>query len=183
MSKTGWLGLPLGVTFNKTSKIFARMQSWKKPEGAILHAWMDSSWFTNMFEVTGSELKAGNLSFEDPDMAGFPKGGWQGGRNWRTGSTPATPNGGLAGDSSVSPMIVENLAEELDAENEFYFDKATRVLSVKPNASMAWPPKVLVATKLQTLVKLSGSKAAPVTGVSIRNIGIHNLDLTFPTAM
>ena len=47
MSKTGWLGLPLGVTFNKSSAVFARMQRWSKPEGAVVHAWMDSSWFTN----------------------------------------------------------------------------------------------------------------------------------------
>ena len=38
MSKTGWLGLPLGVTFNKTSMVYARMQSWQKPEGAILYS-------------------------------------------------------------------------------------------------------------------------------------------------
>ena len=37
-------------------------------------------------------------------------------------------------------QIIENVAEELDAPNEFYFDKATRVLRVKPNATMTWPP-------------------------------------------
>ena len=45
MSKTGWLGLPLGVSFNQSSKVFARMQSWKSAKGAIVHAWMDSSWY------------------------------------------------------------------------------------------------------------------------------------------
>ena len=99
---------------------------------------MDSSWFTNMFEVTGSDPKAGKLSFEDPDMAGFPKGGWQGGRNWRTGSTPDTPGGGLAGDSSVSPMIAENIAEELDAENEFYFDTVRQLRHHFWTVSMAF---------------------------------------------
>jgi hypothetical protein len=31
MSKTGWLGLPLGVTFNRSSAVYARMQGWKSP--------------------------------------------------------------------------------------------------------------------------------------------------------
>ena len=57
------------------------MQRWASAKGAIVHAWMDSSWFTNMFEVTSVDLAADNLSFEDPAMPGFPKGGWQGGRN------------------------------------------------------------------------------------------------------
>ena len=71
MSRTGWLGVPLGVTFNSSSAVYARMQGWKSPKGAVVHAWMDSSWFTNMFEVTGVDLKAGNLSFEDTgDFAG-----------------------------------------------------------------------------------------------------------------
>lgn len=26
---------------------------------------------------------AGNISFENPDQPGFPKGGWQGARNWQ----------------------------------------------------------------------------------------------------
>ena len=33
----------------------------------------------------------------------------QGGRNWRGGSM-------LASDSTVAPLIIENIAEELDAE-------------------------------------------------------------------
>ena len=31
MSKTGWLGLPLGVTFNRSSAVYERMQGWKSP--------------------------------------------------------------------------------------------------------------------------------------------------------
>ena len=32
---------------------------------------MDSSWFTNMFEITGADLPAGNLSFEDTGVCLF----------------------------------------------------------------------------------------------------------------
>eukprot|EP01043_Picozoa_sp_COSAG02_P023898 COSAG02_NODE_1290_length_13442_cov_6.479125_7_plen_555_part_00 len=174
MSRTGWLGLPLGVTFNSSSDVYARMQRWKTPEGAIVHAWMDSSWFVNMFEVTAVDLHAGNLSFEDSgDFAGFPRGGWQGGRNWRSAG------GVLGGDSTVAPLVIENIAEELDNENEYHFDKRTRVLRVKPNSTMEWPPKMLVATKLQTLVKLNGSQDAPVTDVSFSGIGWRDAAYTF----
>ena len=51
MSKTGWLGLPLGVTFNKTSMVYARMQSWQKPEGAILYSILDSGLMLTQFHV------------------------------------------------------------------------------------------------------------------------------------
>ena len=85
-----------------------------------------------VFEVTSANAAAGNLSFEDTgEYAGYPRGGWQvsrlhrfrlssttrlsvllcaqGGRNWRGGSV-------LASDSTVTPLIIENIAEELDAE-------------------------------------------------------------------
>ena len=173
MSKAGWLGLPLGLTLNNTSAAYKRMQRWLDPVGAIVHVWMDSSWFTNMFEVTSANVKAGNLSFEDSgEFSGFPRGGWQGGRNWRGGKQ-------LASDSSVAPLIIENVAEELDSENEFFYDQHTRVLRVKPNASMPWPPKILVASKLQTLIKLAGTRASPVRDVSFHGFGWRDAAYTY----
>ena len=186
MSKTGWLGIPLGVTLNKSSAAWARMQRWKHPSGQtpIVHAWMDSSWFTNMFAVTSFDAASGNLSFDDPAMPGFPKGGWQGGRNWRTGSTSSA--GETGGESTVAPLILENVLEETDAPGEYFWDVAQRQLLLVPNATAAENanlnanaskaaappkgPKRLVATKLQTLVRIAGSKAHPVRGVRIENV-------------
>jgi hypothetical protein len=76
-------------------------------------------------------------------------------------------------------LIIENIAEELDAENEYYYDKATRVLRIKPNATMEWPPKLLVATKLQTLVKLEGTQAAPVLNISFSGFGWRDAAHTY----
>jgi hypothetical protein len=74
------------------------------------------------------------------------------------------------------------VAEELDAVNEFYFDKNTRVLRVKPNSTAAvWPPSatMLVATKLQTLVQVEGTQKAPVTDISFSGIGWRDAAQTY----
>ena len=158
----GWLGIPLGITFNASSEVYRRMQGWSTAEGAVVHAWMDSSWFTNMFEVTAFDLKAGNFSFEDPDMPGFPRGGWQGGRNWRTGGHPNV----IGGDSTVAPLIVENVFEELDSDNEFFFDRNTSTLYLIPNGTDSPPPATVVASHLHTLVRIKGDQTAPVRGIT-----------------
>ena len=65
-------------------------------------------------------------------------------RNWRTGG----PDGVIAGDSTVSPLIVDNVKEELDAGGEYYFDAAVHELSLIPNGTDAAPPTRVVAAHL-----------------------------------
>ena len=149
------------------------MQQWNEPDGLIVHAWMDSSWFTNMWQVTAVDARAGNLSFEDPSMPGFPKGGWQGGRNWRTGGI----GNAIGGDSTVSPLIIDNVREELDAVNEWYFDKKARKLYLMPNGTH--PPPRLVASKLQTLVSIKGTQDHPVHHVTIDHVGVRDAAYTY----
>ena len=67
----------------------------------------------------------------------------------------------------------------LRGRNEYFYDKTTRVLRIKPNASMAWPPKMLVATKLQTLIKLEGTQEAPVRDVAFRGVGFRDAAYTY----
>ena len=65
-------------------------------------AWMNGGgWFTNMFEITAHDHESGNISFENPEQPGFPKGGWQGGRNWQ----------GVNGKDGA-PWIVDGVYEE-----------------------------------------------------------------------
>ena len=79
-------------------------------------------------------------------------------RNWRTGG----PDGVIAGDSTVSPLIVDNVKEELDAGGEYYFDAAVHELSLIPNGTDAAPPTRVVAAHLETLISIKGTQAAPV---------------------
>ena len=44
---------------------------------------------------------------------------------------------------------------------------------------MAWPPKLLVATKLQTLVKIEGAQKAAVKDVSFSGIGWRDAAYTY----
>lgn len=172
MSKDGWLGVPIGVTFRKQSKVRNRMQYWRQPAVGvaqmIVHAWMDSSWFTNQFAVTNLDIHAGSLSFDDPSNPGYPKGGWQGAHSWSPGST------GEPGSESVAPMIIENVEAELDAPAEFFFDAASSQLFLFPNSTDGRPPSRLVATKLKVLVSARGTQETPVSNVSINGVGFRD---------
>ena len=99
-------------------------------------------------------------------LPGFPRGGWQGGRNWRTGG----PDGALGGDSTVAPLIVENVREELDAPGEWFFDRDARRLYLIPNGT-GTPPETVVASALATLVRIRGSAAAPARDIRLQGIG------------
>lgn len=182
MSRDGWLGIPVGVSFKEGSRVQQRMRHWRHPAvaaaRAVVHAWMDSSWFTNQFQVTDFDAGTASLMFHDPDNPGFPLGGWQGAHSWNPGKT-----GEPGSDSTVAPIIIENVAEELDQTGEFYFDPETEQLFLFPNAtdsdsSEHWqpqPPKMrLIATRLKVLITARGTKDAPVRNISISSIGLRD---------
>jgi hypothetical protein len=105
----GFLSLPMGVTYNTTKPELAHFANWTDARGAIVHAWQNGGgWFTNMFEVTSHDPVSGNISFENQEQPGFPKGGWQGARNWQ---------GGVNGPDGA-PWIVDGVFEELDSPGE-----------------------------------------------------------------
>ena len=67
---------------------------YKKPEGAIIHAWRPGHWYTWMFELE-SVSADGNYT--------FGAGGNQGGE----------------GNDGAGEWFIEGVEEELDAPNEF----------------------------------------------------------------
>ena len=173
MSRNGWLGIPVGVTFKEGSKVRDRMQQWRRPAvaaaQAVVHAWMDSSWFTNQFQVTDFDAATASMMFDDPANPGFPLGGWQGAHSWSPGKT-----GEPGSDSTVAPIIIENVAEELDQGGEYFFDPESEQLFLFPNATDGQPPTRLVATRLKVLVSARGTRDAPVRNISISGIGLRD---------
>lgn len=84
-------------------------RTWAKPAGAVVKMMHPAGWGSWAFEVG---------SYADGQMD-FSTGGFQEAR----------------GNSGTGRLYIENLKEELDADNEYYFDQAESMLYYKPAAS------------------------------------------------
>lgn len=98
-------------------------------------------------------------------MMNFSAGGDQGGE----------------GEAGGAEWYIENVYEELDDANEFFFEPKSRVLYYVVNASSsAQPPSgVFTATHLDVLLNVSGSSVAPVKGLVLRGVEIADTRDTF----
>jgi hypothetical protein len=127
---------------------------YSNPTGAVVHAFRPGHWYTSAFEVGVSQE-----ALKGSTRLNFSRGGTQ----------------GAEGLPYADSWYVENVLEELDAPREWYFDPQSRTLYYAPNASdhgaeKAPPSEGFVATRLQVLINVSGSKAAPVRGLTIRGL-------------
>ena len=95
----------------------------------------------------------------------FSKGGFQGGR----------------GADEGGEIYVENVFEELDAPDEWHHDTEANVLYWFFNASgsVQPPPPSVVVTRLQSLVRVEGTQAAPVVGVTLAGVGLRDTAYTY----
>lgn len=76
--------------------------------------------------------------------------------------------------------FVENVLEELDQKNEWYFDAEKHMLYLWPNKTSGPPSETLVATRLKTLIEIVGdSQDSPVKGVSIQGVGFRDAAYTY----
>ena len=73
---------------------------------------------------------------------------------------------------------IENVFEELDAENEFFFDESNSQLYLFYNGTGP-PPSQVVVPSLATLIHVQGSQESPVHNVSISNITFTDTRPTF----
>jgi hypothetical protein len=119
-------------------------------EGALAHVFHNSYWGNWQFRVDG----AGVNSSAQTVRFRAEGGGWQEG------------HGGVMGDQ---PFFVEGVREALDAPEEWWVDRAARILYFMPNATTAAtagaagaaaPALEVVAPRLRTLVALRGEGAS-----------------------
>jgi len=128
------------------------------PETAVVSAWRPGHWASWMFSVGNVSESGGNFTFY------FDKGGFQGGR----------------GADGGGEIFVENVLEELDAPDEWYFDEATQELTWFFNASGGTPPpSTFDVTSLQSLVRVVGTAAAPVRGVTFAGVGLRDTAIAY----
>ncbi len=118
--------------------------NWTRVRGAIVHGFQGGYWGDWHF----------NVSRADPGgVLAFDAGGWQ----------EARGGGGNA-------FWVENVPQLLDETGEWYLDEDTRVLSIAFNGTAAEGNETLVAAQLFELVRVTGTAAAPVSGVTLSGI-------------
>jgi hypothetical protein len=142
--------VPSGLTYSK-------LKDWKDPtKGGIVNAWRPAHWANWMFEIDQWDSKTKTI--------GWSKGGFQGAR----------------GNNKGGEWYVENIFEELDNPNEYFYDEETSQLYYAPNSTAAGPPTgKFEAVVNQTIVKLVGTQEHPVEGVRFEGVTFRDSAYTY----
>lgn len=128
-----------------------RAARWKSPTGGYVHALHRAEWGDFHYRITGKNEQG------EPTL----EGGWQ--NNRRMGM-------------HVRHRFVENVFEELDTVNEWYYDKTAKTLFFFPPKGMDVKTARFETSQLAHLIEFKGTEAAPV-----RNIHLTGLTLTQTT--
>lgn len=185
MQTIGQLNIPTGLLFDPTA--LPNMAAWhlntnpaQRINGAaVINVWMTQGWFNNLFYVTGQRTVNASAFALDmiADDGHYPSGGWQGGRHWQTRCSfeGCGPGGALLGGA----WWVENVAQELDAPDEYFYDPATSTLTVYYNASDTadgepWAPPppdlIFMAPQLEVFFNITeGADDITLDGLGFRD--------------
>jgi hypothetical protein len=141
-----------GVAADATSP--SRVRRWSHPEGGIIHALSSDRWGSIQIPIEG-KAHDGTLRL-----------------------------GGAIGInrtvvSSDSERFVENILEELDAVDEWYFDRNSHWLYFKPPQGTSPARAGFVAGRLETLIELRGSAAARIHDVTVSGLEFRETEATF----
>jgi hypothetical protein len=154
-----WGGAPVAprciVRFPEGLEVAGVLPNWpyKNPGAAVVHAWHPGHWASWVFAGSAARSNATHLAFE--------RGGFQDAR-------------GLGDSPAGEAFFVENVEEELDADNEFFFDEARQQLMYFSRAGPPAADALLEAPRLRTLVALDGTQEQPVRGVRLRGVGLRD---------
>lgn len=131
----------------------------------VLETWTNG-WATTFWEVGGVS----------GDELHFRSGGQQIGRGFHTPNNDPTQPLNDAG-----PWKIENALELLDAPEEWFYAPKSRTLTLHHNASgsPADGNVSFVVPQLKQLVRVIGSQAQPVVGVSLKGLGVRDAAPTY----
>jgi len=135
---SGQMQLPAGMLYNRSDESLSEISKASSLEGGFVFAWHSQSWAMHMFEITSHFQANGTMTFAEG-------GGKQGGRNWCR-CDQCTYAGGWCGQHEEPPRnddtrliggnwMIENVKDFLDQPGEYYFDKDTSQLYIKPNST------------------------------------------------
>lgn len=129
------------------------LQKWKNPEGAYLHVMQAHMWGGFAYRVKGKHENGTELLME---------GGWQNNR-------PSAMH--------KDYRFIENVKEELDTLNEWYYDKNEQQLYLKANENLN--NALIESPQLESLVEIKGTAAVPVKNIRIEGIEFSHCLRTF----
>jgi hypothetical protein len=137
-------------------------------------------------------------NYSDPTTAVFTS--WRGGgrwfsQRWKVASyipsnqtfifDPTTGGQGGEGMTNAKEWYVENVKEECDDADEFFFDQKSHELYFNFNGTPGTGPtgmEQFEATRTRILFNISGMQDKPVTGVTIRGLHLQDTMLTYTDA-
>jgi len=119
-----------------------RASRWKDPVGGYVHAVHRHEWGGFSYRITGKNEKG------EPVL----DGGWQ--NNRKLGMHPTF-------------RFVENEFEELDAENEWYYDRSSKTLYFYPPKGVNLSTAKIETPQLKHLFEFKGSEKSPVNNILI----------------
>jgi hypothetical protein len=131
-----------------------RVSKWKSPEGGYIHALHRNEWGDFHYIITGKNDKH-ELAME---------GGWQ--NNRRMGM-------------HEKHRFIENIFEELDTVNEWFYDKRARSLYYIPPKGLDIKPAKFEAPQIAHLFEFRGSERNPVKNISIEGLTLCHTLRTF----
>ena len=125
---------------------------WSNPATGVVHAFHCGHWANWQFQIEGRDQNSRTITFKD--------GGFQEAR----------------GCASGAEWYVENIMEELDAPNEWYYNETTMMLFYFPNGSL---PESGIGTVLDQLFTVEGTMDMPVKNVTFANLTFAHTASTF----
>lgn len=131
-----------------------RAARWKSPEGGYVHALHSARWGDFHYIITGK------------DDSGQPtlEGGWQ--NNRRSGM-------------HEKYRYVENVFEELDTVNEWYYDKKKKILYYFPPVGLDLKTAKFETPQIAHLFEFRGTEEKPVKNITIAGLTLTETVRTF----
>ena len=143
--------LPSGLRYSAEEDIVNR--EWAHPETGVLHTFMCQYWGNWIFAIKDRNSTEREITFS--------RGGFQEARGCAIGRE----------------WFVENIFEELDAPNEYFYNETTQQLYFYPNGTTL--PSVGVATNLHRLFNIRGTMDDPVYNISFVNLTFTHTEPTY----
>jgi hypothetical protein len=131
-----------------------RVARWKSPEGGYVHAIHPCEWGDVHYMITGKDEK-GDVTLE---------GGWQNNRKM---------------GMHQKYRFVENIFEELDTVNEWYFDKKTKTLYYYPPKGFDIKKAKFETPQIAHLFEFKGTETNPIKNISIEGLTLTQTLRTF----
>jgi hypothetical protein len=150
--------------YDKTIRIFGgtaadaisadRVKKWRDPEGGYVHALHPREWGSYHFLIKGKNEK-GELILE------------------RRVENNVIISTNLTASMHKDSRFVENVFEELDTVNEWFYDKGTKVLYFYPQTGSKLSEATIEVPQIENLVEFRGTEIN-----TIQNINIEGLEFT-----